>query len=385
MKKLKVAAIAAVCVAAGASVAAIAQEYKRPAAVAVQPKPGVIPGGKLNQNLGDMDYGVCRGIDPKCYHDWPRPEGWNKEWRVLLFTHTAGPRHANIGTAFAPDATLNPPLADNNVVQRELGKLLAANNIHMDYTENPATLAGSINSYHTVIFFSTSRDNLDDGAKTALRQYMRKGGGFVGVHNAFGTLYNWPYYEGLLGGANYFDHPGGSRVGDVVIVDKNDTSTKGLPARFTFKDEWYNLVPFPTHVRFLAVVDEKSIIDNPGRGAAPGPQAAAAPAAPVAVAADGAAPAAAGAPGAAPGGRGGRGGAGGGAPRLPTVVGDLPGHGSFHPMAWCQYYDGGKAWMTPMGHEGLTWTDPNFPGGKEFKQMLLNGIESTMGMKPFCQ
>jgi hypothetical protein len=60
--------------------------------------------------------------------------------------------------------------------------------------------------YNAVIFFSTSRDNLDDGAKTALRQYMRAGGGFVGVHNAFGTLYNWPYYEGLLGGANFYDH-----------------------------------------------------------------------------------------------------------------------------------------------------------------------------------
>ena len=31
-----------------------------------------------------------------------------------------------------------------------------------------------------------------DAAKTALRQYMRAGGGFVGIHNAFGTEYNWP-------------------------------------------------------------------------------------------------------------------------------------------------------------------------------------------------
>ena len=45
-----------------------------------------------------------------------------------------------------------------------------------------------------------------DAAKTALRQYMRAGGGFVGIHNAFGTEYNWPYYEGLVGNANYYDH-----------------------------------------------------------------------------------------------------------------------------------------------------------------------------------
>ena len=30
--------------------------------------------------------------------------------------------------------------------------------------------------------------------------------GFVGIHNAFGTEYNWPWYEGLLGDTNYYDH-----------------------------------------------------------------------------------------------------------------------------------------------------------------------------------
>ncbi len=342
MKTLAKAAIAAAFVTTGAmSFSALAQTGN--------------PGGSINDNLGDRDYGVCRGTDPVCYHDWPRQK--SDQWRVLLFTKTAGPRHANIGTPL-PEG-LNPPLADNNVVQRELGKFLEANGIHMDYTEDASQLS-RLNSYHAVIFFNTSRDNLDDSAKTALRQYMRRGGGFVGVHNAFGTEYNWPYYEGLLGNANYFDHPGGSRVGDVVILDNKDSSTKGLPARFTFKDEWYNLIPFPTKVRFLATVDDKSIIENPPREE--------------------------GAPGRGP--AAGRGGAAGGAPqppRLPSVVGEDPGHGAFHPVAWCQYYDGGKVWVTTLGHEGATWTDPNFQGGKEYKAMLLGGIKSVMGMEPFCQ
>src|SRR3954463_4678435 len=90
-----------------------------------------IPGGPMNQNLGEMDYGVCRGIDPKCFHDWERAK--TTEYKVLLYTRTAGPRHANLGTALA--AGLNPPLADNNVVQREMVKLMAANGIKLDYTE----------------------------------------------------------------------------------------------------------------------------------------------------------------------------------------------------------------------------------------------------------
>jgi hypothetical protein len=67
---------------------------------------------------------------------------------------------------------------------------------------------------------------------------MRAGGGFVAIHNAFGTLYNWPYYEGLIGGTNFYDHLP-AREGDVVIVNRKDVSTSGLPSRFRFHDEWY--------------------------------------------------------------------------------------------------------------------------------------------------
>ena len=214
--------------------------------------PQKVPGGPINQNLGDMDYGVCRGIDPACYHNWPRPK--TTQYRVLMFTHTAGPRHADLGPALPPG--MNPPLQDGNIAQKEMLKIAAEQGWHLDYTEDVSQMT-NLNSYNAVIFFSTSRDNLDDSAKTALRQYMRAGGGFVAIHNAFGTLYNWPYYEGLLGGANYYNH-GPERPGDVVVLEHKDASTKDLPNRFHFKDEWYNLIPFPTHVRYLATVDEKS-------------------------------------------------------------------------------------------------------------------------------
>jgi type 1 glutamine amidotransferase len=304
-----------------------------------------MPGGSINENLGNMDYGVCRGTDPKCFHDWPRAK--TAQYRVLLYTRTAGPRHADLGKALGPG--LNPPLGDDNVVQLQMVKLMTANGIAIDYTEDEAQMT-RLNGYNAVIFFSTSRDNLNDDGKTALRQYMRAGGGFVGIHNAFGTMYNWPWYEGLLGGANFYDH-GPERGGDVVIVDPKDASTKGLPPRFAFKDEWYNLVPFPTHVRFLATVDEKSW--KPGEREYAGPP-----------------------PGAPPR-----------APQLPSVVGRDPGHGDFHPVAWCQYYDGGKAWLTTLGHDAKDFaaTDADFAGAKAFQAMIVGGIKSVMGAEPFCQ
>jgi hypothetical protein len=62
-----------------------------------------------------------------------------------------------------------------------------------------------------------------------------------------------------------------------------------------------------------------------------------------------------------------------------------PGHGRFHPVAWCQYYDGGRAWLTTLGHDTGAFTDGGtFPGQAQFKQMIVNGIKSAMGLTAFC-
>ena len=282
------------------------------------------------QNLGDPDYGVCRGTDPRCYHDWGNFDP-TKGYRVLLYTRTAGPRHADLGPALA--AGLNPPLTAANVVQNAIVKLGADHGFGVDYTEDLAQIASpnQLFRYNAVIFFSTSRDTLDDAAQTSLRQYMRGGGGFVGVHNAFGTEYNWPWYEGLLGGANYYDH-GPEQIGTVQTVNRRDVSTAGLPARWQFTDEWYNLVPYPSRVRVLATVDESTLL----RG----------------------------------------------------VKGSMghPGHGDVHPVTWCQYYDGGRAWLTTLGHDAKDFGDgTDFPGALQFQSMLLGGIQSAMGQSPFCR
>jgi type 1 glutamine amidotransferase len=167
-----------------------------------------------------------------------------------------------------------------------------------------------------------------DAAKTALRQYMRAGGGFVGIHNAVGgTEYNWVYYEGLCGGTQYYDH-GALQNGDVVVLAR-DSASNGLPPRWAFKDEWYNWMPFPTRVKFLLAIDEST---------------------------------------------------------LATKSTVHPGHGKFHPMSWCQYYDGGRSFITALGHDSAAWTDGSgYVGQAFFKQHIVNGILSAMGNLPFCE
>jgi uncharacterized protein len=284
------------------------------------------------QELGDPDYGVCRGVNPRCYHDWGNFDPAADGYKILVYSHTAGPRHANLGPPLAPG--LNPPLTSANVAQNALITMGKNNGFGVDWTEDVTQLAtpSQLFHYNAVVFLSTSRDTLDDAAQTSLRQYIRGGGGFVGIHNAFGTEYNWPWYEGLLGNANFYDH-GPLQAGTAQTVDRKDVSTAGLPGTWGFTDEWYNLIPFPDNVRFLATVNESSL----ARG----------------------------------------------------VTGSMghPGHGSFHPVAWCQYYDGGRSWVTTLGHDSRAYTDDGtgFAGAPQFQRLILGGIESAMGMKPFCQ
>ena len=78
---------------------------------------------------------------------------------------------------------------------------------------------------------------------------------------------------------------------------------------------------------------------------------------------------------------------------LATHSSSHPGHGGFHPVAWCHYYDGGRAFLTTLGHDSRAFADlatvppgslDYFPGAKEFQSLLVNGIMSAMGLLPFC-
>lgn len=305
---------------------------------------GLTPDMNDPRIAGDPDYGVCRGTDPICYHNWVA----NRDNRVLIYSRTAGPRHANINPALATG--LNPPLsATQNIAQRAIVQWMAEVGVEVNWTEDVNTLSGQLgpgqDNYKAVIFLSPTRDTLWkhgtavsptsavntstnahlDAAKTALRQFMRSGGGFVGIHNAFGTEYNWPYYEGLLGNSNYYNH-GANQDGTVKVVAK-DPSTAGLPETWPFRDEWYNLRPFPTKVKFLLTVDASQL----------------------------------------------------------TLSNDHPGHGKFHPVAWCQYYDGGRVWVTTLGHDGQAFVDgSSFPGQAQFKKLIVQAILSAMGNTEFC-
>src|SRR5262245_42251400 len=70
------------------------------------------------QELGDPDYGVCRGTSPRCYHAWGNFDPAADGYKILVYSRTAGPRHANLGPALGTG--MNPALSDANVAQKAL-------------------------------------------------------------------------------------------------------------------------------------------------------------------------------------------------------------------------------------------------------------------------
>ena len=60
--------------------------------------------------------------------------------------------------------------------------------------------------YKAVVFLSTTGDVLNAAQEAAFERFIRRGGGFVGVHSATDTEYDWPFY-GALVGAYFAGHP----------------------------------------------------------------------------------------------------------------------------------------------------------------------------------
>jgi cytochrome c len=167
------------------------------------------------------------------------PQQPASDFRVLVFTKTAGFRHSSIPAAV--DAL------------RELG---ARNRFTIDATEDPGAFTdANLRRYAVVAFVLTTGDVLDGARQTAFQRYIRSGRGFVGVHSAADTEYAWPWY-GRLVGAFFKSHPAIQQA-TLKVTDPRHLSTARHPRRWVRVDEWYNFATNPRPaVRVLATLDE---------------------------------------------------------------------------------------------------------------------------------
>ncbi|MEV7971294.1 ThuA domain-containing protein, partial [Sphaerisporangium sp. NPDC088356] len=143
-------------------------------------------------------------------------------FKVLVFSKTAAFRHDSIP----------------NGIQaiRDLG---AANDFAVDATEDSnAFSAANLAQYKAVVFLSTTGDVLNDTQQAAFQTYVDGGGGYVGVHSAADTEYDWPYY-GQLMGAWFNNHPAIQQA-TVRNEDRAHAATAHLGPTWSRTDEWYS-------------------------------------------------------------------------------------------------------------------------------------------------
>jgi cytochrome c len=161
--------------------------------------------------------------------------------RVLVFSKTAGFRHASIPTGVAA-----------------LRQACRQNGILLDSTEDAADFnEKNLRRYAAVIFLSTTGDVLNPQQEVAFERYIQAGGGFVGIHAATDTEYGWGWYTGLVGG-QFESHPE-VQAARLDIHDHQHVSTQHLQGdAWTRTDEWYNFKNLNPKVNVLLSLDETS-------------------------------------------------------------------------------------------------------------------------------
>ncbi|MDG4824129.1 ThuA domain-containing protein [Asanoa sp. WMMD1127] len=201
--------------------------------------------------------------------------------KVLVFSKTAGFRHSSIPNGIAAIQQLGSQNGFSVTATEDANQFTTAN----------------LAQYQAVVFLSTTGDVLNASQQTAFQTYVTGGGGFVGVHAAADTEYDWPFY-GELVGAWFQSHPA-NQTATIRVEDRGNASTAHLPATWSRLDEWYNYRTNPrSTAKVLASLDESSYSGG-------------------------------------------------------SMSGD-------HPITWCKNVGSGRSWYTGLGHVEEAYTDANF-------------------------
>jgi len=190
--------------------------------------------------------------------------------RVLIFTKTTGFRHKSIPKGV-----------------ETVKKILQKEGIATVHTEDARYFCvDSLHQFGAVIFLSTTGNLFNDEQKADFQRFIREGKGFVGIHAASDTEFEWPWYGELVGG--YFTKHPAVQEAKIDVVDRTHLSTRHLSKIWWHKDEWYDFRDIQPGLHVLMTLDEQSYTGG-------------------------------------------------------TM-------GKFHPIAWFREFDGGRTFYTGLGH-----------------------------------
>jgi cytochrome c len=164
-----------------------------------------------------------------------------REKHILVFSKTKGYRHESIKAG-----------------KLALVKLGEENKIKVDTTEDATVFTEDrLGRYSAVVFLSTTGDVLDQYQQNEFMRFIQAGGGFVGIHAAADTEYDWWWYGKLLG-AYFKSHPQQQKANVLrQPIEKGWLNLKA-PEPWERFDELYNYKKISADIHVLFKLDEKS-------------------------------------------------------------------------------------------------------------------------------
>lgn len=213
-----------------------------------------------------------------------------KQFKTLLVTTTRGWHHESLHAGV--------------LAIQQMG---VKNHFDVVVWENPNGFTDQyLEQFQAVIFLNTTGDIFDSIQQKVMERFIQSGKGYVGIHSASDTEYDWDWYTKLVG-RMFVIHPV-IQTAKLNILDEKFPGLQGFENNKLWTDEWYEFTPEKiSGLNYILGVDESSYNAKVQWGQKRG-----------------------------------------------------EGMGKLHPIAWYHNYDGGRAFYTALGHLPSVYSDPAF-------------------------
>jgi type 1 glutamine amidotransferase len=231
---------------------------------------------------------------------------------VLVIGQTKGFEHDSVSAAMDAIYTMGRESGLWDTTMRTDTELLTKKDLGRN--------AKNLNYFDVLVFASTTGElDMDDTQKQDMMSFIKEDGkGFVGIHAALDTNYNWPEYGEMIGG--WFDqHPWSTFSAPIVNEDPSFPAVRHLPQAFVKYDEIYQPKAWSREkVNVLLSLDPAKLnYDNN--------------------------------------------------PRIHRMDHDFP-------VAWSKMHGKGRVFYSTLGHTEEAWTDP------DIRTMYFEAIKWALGM-----
>ncbi len=213
-----------------------------------------------------------------------------KQFKALLVTTTRGWHHESLHAGV--------------LAVQDLGK---KNFFDVVLWEDPSGFTDKyVSQFNVIIFLNTTGDIFDSAQQKVMERFIQSGKGYVGIHSASDTEYDWDWYTKLVG-RMFHIHPT-IQTAQLNILDSTFPGLQGFANNMLWTDEWYEFGPEKTTgLNYVLAINESTYN-----------------------------------------------------PKADWVRVKGEGMGKLHPIAWYHNYDGGRAFYTAIGHMPTDFSEPAF-------------------------